>query len=270
MDKSLRVERSRTFGGVADVYARTRPAYPDRCVSWLTGGRAVKVLELGAGTGKLTAQLVRAGHDVVATEPSEPMLAHLADRLGQGRRGVACVRSTAERPPFAAGSFDVVVVAQAYHWFDTAEALPQIARVLREGGLLSLVWNIRDDSIPWVRKLSDIIGSEDHDSGELTDQVSADGLFEPVAYEKFGFWQDLDEAALVGLVESRSYVAALEPDARAELIGRVRELYAGYDRGPDGLRMRYRTDCYRARVLEQPLAADEAGPLGGEVLFGFG
>lgn len=263
--KSIREERSRTFGEVADVYERTRPSYPDRATRWLANGQVSRMLELGAGTGKLTAQLAERGHEVIATEPSSPMLERLVAALD-----VAAVRSGAEQLPFANSSFDVVVVAQAYHWFDTTKALPEIARVLRPGGLLSLVWNVRDESIPWTRKLTEIIGSEDNSPREDIDGIAASGFFEPPEHARFGFWQDLDLPGLLGLVRSRSYIAALGESERTEVMERVRELYDSYGRGPDGLRLRYRTTCYRARVIKEALAPEDVEPPGGgDLLFDF-
>lgn len=263
--KSLREERSRTFGDVADVYERTRPSYPERATRWLADGQVSRVLELGAGTGKLTAQMAAWGHEIIATEPSSPMLERLAAQLD-----VPAVRSGAEQLPFANDSFDVVVVAQAYHWFDTTKALPEIARVLRPAGLFSLIWNLRDESIPWTRKLAEIVGSEDHDLSKEIEGISGSGFFEPAEHAKFGFWQDLDLPGLLGLVQSRSYIAALSESERMEVMERVRELYDSYGRGPDGLRLRYRTDCYRARVIKDALAPEDVEPPGGgDLLFDF-
>ncbi|MGH3360437.1 MAG: class I SAM-dependent methyltransferase [Nocardioidaceae bacterium] len=266
MDDSLRRTRARTFSGVADVYARTRPGYPERAVSWLVPKPGSRVLELGAGTGKLTASLCEQGHDVVAADTSMPMLDRLASSLD-----VPTVQAAAELLPFRANSFDVVVAAQAFHWFDAERALPEIARVLRDGDELALVWNMRDESIPWARKLTEIIGSEGDDFGWLYDgPLPASPLFGPIEREDFGFWQPLDVDALQGLVRSRSYVAALPEADRQRVLDRVRELYASYERGPDGLRLRYITACFRTRVDKTALPADRIEPPGGgDLLFDF-
>ncbi|MGH3496082.1 MAG: class I SAM-dependent methyltransferase [Nocardioidaceae bacterium] len=267
MDDNLRVSRGRTFGDVADVYARARPTYPADAARWLVGDRPAKVLELGAGTGKLTASLVAQGHQVVATEPSGPMLAQLTGSLN-----VRAVRSGAEQLPFRAGTFDVVTVAQAFHWFDHERAVPEIARVLRHGGHLALVWNFRDEAIPWIRKLGQIIGSEPHgeDLNLSSGALATASLFEPVQTKHFGFWQQLDRQALLGMVESRSYIAALTPAERAEILSRVGDLYDGYERGHDGMRMRYVTECYRAQVRKDSSAdVDIEPPGGGDLLFDF-
>ena len=115
------------------------------------------MVELGAGTGKLTADLVARDHLVLATDPDERMLHRLRRRIPDAFAAVG----TAERIPVAHRSADVVVVAQAFHWFDHPVAVPEMARVLRPGGVLALVWNQRDESIPWVKRLGRLIGSQD-------------------------------------------------------------------------------------------------------------
>jgi ubiquinone/menaquinone biosynthesis C-methylase UbiE len=149
---------ARAFGSVADAYDRGRPGYPAEAAAWLVGDEPITVLEIGAGTGKLTEALVELGHEVHATDPDDAMLARLRARLPDVPTSVA----SAERLPAADASYDVVVAGQAFHWFDHDVALPEIARVLRPGGQLALVWNQRDEQIPWVRKLGRIIGNQEH------------------------------------------------------------------------------------------------------------
>ena len=120
---------ARAFGAVAEAYDRGRPGYPAAAAAWLMGGEAQVVLELGAGTGKLTRELVDQGHAVFATEPDEAMLAVLRERVPEVSAKVA----TAEEIPANDRSVDVVVVAQAFHWFDHEAALPEMARVLKPG-----------------------------------------------------------------------------------------------------------------------------------------
>src|SRR6476619_1490919 len=148
---------ARSFGSVVADSDRGRPSYPREAAAWLAGERPVTVLELGAGTGKLTAQLVALGHDVHATDPDTAMLDILRRDLPDVRTSVA----SAEEIPLPDRSVDVVVCAQAFHWFDLDRALPEIARVLRPGGRLALVWNQRDERIPWVRRLGALIGTQD-------------------------------------------------------------------------------------------------------------
>ena len=267
MDDDTRRVRSAAFSAVADVYERTRPGYPDPAVEWLLGIEPKRVLELGAGTGKLTRSLVARGHTVVATDPSAPMLAELT------RAGLP-VRTTvagAEHLPFAAQSFDAVVVSQAFHWFDLASALPEIARVLRPRGTLAVVWNLRDGSVPWVRRLTELLRNSENDAtGRMygsSDEpasvsvVEASPLFGEVESTRHRFWQQLDLAGLVGLVESRSGVALLGGDERRELIRKVEALYAEYGRDRQGMRLPYVTHSFRTTAA--PPAAPPPEPPGG-------
>jgi SAM-dependent methyltransferase len=146
--------RARSFCAVADRYARARPGYPVSAVEWLlepTPGP--DVLDLAAGTGKLTQVLVEAGAAVVAVEPDEGMRAALATAVP----GVEALAGTAESIPLPGASVDAVLVAQAFHWFDVEPACDEIARVLRPGGVLGLLWNLRDGSVPWVADLDRIL-----------------------------------------------------------------------------------------------------------------
>jgi SAM-dependent methyltransferase len=246
MSDELR-DHALSFGPVAKAYDRARPSYPGDAAAWLVGPRRSAVLELGAGTGKLTELLVAAGHDVVATDPLAEMLGHLRARVPGARTAVAA----AEHIPVASRSADVVVCAQAFHWFDHEVALAEIARVLRPGGVLALVWNARDEGIPWVRKLGTIIGSSDNRT-DLADPVTESPYFGPVEQREFRFWQSLRRDELFDLVRSRSYVAVLDDERREELLTRVGALYDDYGRGPDGMQLPYLTRCYRAVVESAP------------------
>ncbi|MGY2877156.1 SAM-dependent methyltransferase [Marmoricola sp. URHA0025 HA25] len=250
-----------SFATVSQAYDRARPSYPQDAVGWLVGSQRSTVVELGAGTGKLTELLVAAGHDVVATDPLSEMLVHLRARVPAARTAVA----TAEQIPVASCAADVVVCAQSFHWFDHEVALPEIARVLRPGGVLALVWNARDEAIPWVRKLGKIIGSSDN-RADLADPAADSEHFGDVDSQEFRFWQALRRDELFDLVRSRSYVALLEDAQRDELLTRVGALYDDYGRGPDGMQLPYITRCYRAVVRHRtpppvPRVSDGIGRL---------
>jgi SAM-dependent methyltransferase len=246
-----------SFRTVAEAYDRARPSYPEDAAGWLVGHQRSTVVELGAGTGKLTELLVAAGHDVIATDPLPEMLGHLRTRVP----GAAVAVATAECIPVASRSADVVVCAQSFHWFDHDKALPEIARVLRPGGVLALVWNARDEGIPWVRKLGALlnersIGSSDNLT-DLADPAAASEHFGPVEHAEYRFWQSLRRDDLFDLVRSRSYVALLDDAERDELLGRVGALYDDYGRGPDGMQLPYITRCYRTVVQHRtPARAD--------------
>lgn len=240
---------ARSFGAVADAYDRSRPSYPEEAATWLVGTKQSRVLELGAGTGRLTEHLLAAGHDVLATDPLPQMLTHLRRRLPDAHVAVG----TAESIPAPSRSVDVVVCAQAFHWFDHPLALAEIARVLRPGGVLALVWNARDEGIPWVRKLGALMGGGDN-RADLADPLRNSEIFGFVESREFSFWQSLRRPDLLDLVSSRSYVAVLPEDERAGLLARVGALYDDYGRGPDGMQLRYLTRCYRTTVTNQPPA----------------
>jgi len=210
-----RAALARSFGSVAGEYERARPGYPRAAVEWLAGERSVRVADLGAGTGKLTRTLVELGHDVVAIEP----LAEMRELLRATLPDVEALDGTAEAIPLPDASVDVVTAGQAYHWFDASVAVPEIARVLRPGGTLGLIWNLRDDHEPWVAALSDLLGAE-----TLTEELPHPPFFGEPAVRTFSFSQQLDAEGLVELIRSRSRCATLPADKQEELVGAVRRL----------------------------------------------
>ena len=238
---------SRSFGAVAGTYDRGRPSYPAEAVSWLVGGEAKVVLELGAGTGKLTRELVAQGHAVYATEPDAAMLEVLEANVP----GCSAKVAGAEEIPANDRSVDVVVAAQAFHWFDHDAALPEIARVLKPGGHLALAWNFFDQRIPWVRRLVEAMGEQAHHSSQSQEVVAASDLFGRVEEKTFAHWQDVNRETLVDIVASRSYVASLGEADREARLDKVRALYDDYGRGHDGMQLAYRTECFRAQVVDR-------------------
>ncbi|KQW47111.1 methyltransferase type 11 [Nocardioides sp. Root1257] len=247
---------ARSFGSVADAYDRGRPGYPAEAATWLVGDEPVTVLEIGAGTGKLTEALVAVGHDVHATDPDDAMLARLRARLPDVPTSVA----SAEELPAADGSYDVVVAGQAFHWFDLDRALPEIARVLRPGGRLALVWNQRDEQIPWVRKLGRVIGTQEHlrDAGPLVESA----YFDDVEEESFRHWQLIDRDSVQDLALSRSNLAVMDEPAREAKLAEVLALYDDYGRGMDGMQLPYLAFCFRATVAQRPAPTDPAADAG--------
>ena len=233
-----------SFASVADAYDRARPSYPTEAVAWMVGRRPATVVEVGAGTGKLTDRLLELGHDVLATDPLEEMLQHLRLRHPEARVATA----PAEAVPVATRSVDCVVAAQAFHWFDTDAALKEAARMLKPEGRIALVWNLRDERIPWVRRLGEVIGTQDQQEIDPTDALLGSQLFGYVEEATFRFWQQLRRNQLRDLVASRSNVAVMEPAARDRVLRKVDELFDQTDSGPDGLLLPYVTRCYRAVV----------------------
>ncbi len=246
--------RARSFAAVADEYDRARPSYPEAAVAWLTGGvqRGSLVLELGAGTGKLTEVLVRAGHDVVATEPLPDMVRRLRDRLP-----ISPAVANAEQIPLPSRSADVVVCGQSFHWFDHERAMAEIARVLRPGGHLALVWNRYDTGIPWVRRFQDLIAPDFGEVDDAVEPLMQTPYFGFVEMEQFRFWASHTAASLADLARSVSYFSTLDERAQGDLLRRVDDLYAGYGRGHDGMQLPYVTHCYRAVVRHDELPPEK-------------
>ena len=240
-----RHDRSLSFGCAAAAYERGRPSYPPEAIDWLLPTGARKVLDLGAGTGKLTTRLVERGLDVVAVDPIPDMLEVLRASLPETR----AVLGTAEEIPLEDNSVDAVLVAQAWHWVDPDRAIPEVARVLRRGGRLGLVWNTRDERLGWVRELGQIIGS-DGDRGRF-DVALPEPFTEPQRYQVE--WTNyLTPQALIDLVASRSYCITSPTEVRARTLEEVRELLATHPAlaNSTGLAMPYVTVCIRATLAK--------------------
>ena len=246
----------RSFGTVAAAYDRGRPTYPVEAATWLTdsaAGERRSVLELGAGTGKLTQVLVDLGHEVHATDPDARMLEVLQGKLPLTRVS----RTGAEELPLADQSVDVVVAGQAFHWFDLERALPEINRVLRPGGHLALVWNQRDDRVPWVRRLGGLIGEQDQ-RDDLGVPLEETGLFGWVEDASFKHRQHIDRETIQDLALSRSHIAVLPEDQREAKLQQVLAFYDDYGRGMDGMMLPLVARCFRAKVAEKaPVPAPE-------------
>lgn len=232
-----------SFDRAADVYDAARPSYPADAVSWLTEGMEGPVLDLGAGTGKLTAALVDRGFDVTAVDPSPEMLRVLRERLP----GVDAYEATAERIPLPDAAFGLVVSAQAWHWVDPARAVPEVARVLRPGGRLGLSWNERDESIAWVRELGELM-----DAGSAAFDDEADPLlpapFGPLEKHETRWVQSLTHDGLLDLARSRSYFITKDADGQAAVIQSLRRLLREHPdlAGHDTIELPYVTRSYRA------------------------
>jgi SAM-dependent methyltransferase len=228
----LQHPRSRSFELVADVYERGRPEYPADAIAWvadrldLRAGRTV--LDLGAGTGKLTRALVPTGAQVIAVEPGEQMLAQLRRVLPD----VEALVGGAEAIPLDDGSVDAVAVGSAFHWFRHDEAVPELHRVLRPGGAVALIWSSRDRGRPLQREISDLIKPFVPPNrpavGRSTVALAESPLFGPVEERHFPFVQRLDADGVADRIASVSFVAAAPADDRAELDRKLREVVAAH------------------------------------------
>jgi ubiquinone/menaquinone biosynthesis C-methylase UbiE len=237
--------RRTSFGSVAAQYAALRPSYPDDAVRFVLGEGPRRVLDLGAGTGLLTARLVAAGHEVVAVDPSAEMLAQLAERLPD----VALHVGSAEAIPLPDGDVDAVVAGQAAHWFDPATAAPEIARVLRPGGVVGLIWNSRDERVPWVAALGALLAEEarGHEADQTVVQRFARELGATEQCLETGFVQTVAPEQVVAGIATRSYAATMDAATRERFLGRVRDLLATHPdtRGRTALELRYVTAAHR-------------------------
>lgn len=222
-------QRALAFGPVASAYERGRPSYPDEAIAFLAERMELRpgrtVVDLAAGTGKLTRLLAGTGATVIAVEPVEGMRAELASHIP----GVEIVEGTAEATGLASESADAITAAQAFHWFDGARALPELHRVLRPGGSLAPIWNRRDLSQPLQQALHDIVDryrgdTPAHGSGAWREAFARTELFTPLEERRFAFVHELDADGLVDRVVSTSMIAALPQAERDEVAQRVRAL----------------------------------------------
>lgn len=242
--------RARSFARVADAYQAARPNYPEAAIDWLLRGLpGARVLDLAAGTGKLTESLIRRpGLAVTAVEPLAEMRLLLQARLPR----VTALPGTAEAIPLADGSVDAVMVGQAFHWFDQPAALAEIARVLVAGGVLGLLWNLRDDGVPWVNAFSRATRGAGDTASRGTDRetetLASDRSFERMEMRAFPHAEPFDRERLVAFARSTSGVASLSAGERAEVLAAVRRLPDEHPdlRGRDRFELPYRTDAVRA------------------------
>jgi SAM-dependent methyltransferase len=240
-----RAAQASSFGTVARKYAAVRPGYPVRAVRWGLPPGAEDVLDLGAGTGQVSSVLVTEGLTVSAVEPDPRMLAEL-------RRDVPAARAylgRAEQIPLPAGSVDAVLVGHAFHWFGS-EALAEMARVLRPGGTVALMWNLRDDAVDWVAKLSGLIALGAQDSTSFESPVPfSDRRFSRMVRRTFPYRQHMTREGLLALVGTRGYVLTLPDSQRYALLADVAHLMDTHPQlaGRTEFDLPYVTEVWRAQ-----------------------
>ena len=231
-ERDERLRHGSSFGAAAGAYAEHRPDYAEAAVRWalepLRAREPIRVLDLGAGTGKLTATLVGLGAEVTAVEPDPAMLAQLRRSLGS----VTALGGSAEDIPLPDASVDAVLAGQAMHWFDLDRALPEISRVLTEGGVLAGLWNVDDDRIGWVADLAEM--SKQKSSATLTrwrDGMgrsrherllqAGSGRFEPAEVREFEHGQRRTARSLAATIATHSHLLVMESAERASLLAQV-------------------------------------------------
>ena len=217
------------YGRGAGTYVRGRPDFPPAALDWLRRDLGLQpgrsVVDLGAGTGKFTRLLVETGATVTAVEPVTAML----DRLTHDLPSVTALRGSAQRIPLPDSSADAVVCAQSFHWFASAESLAGIHRVLKPGGVLGLIWNVRDQSVPWVAELTHIMAPYEgdaprYDHGEWRAAFPAKGFGELRERSFPNVHVGSPEQVIVDRMASVSFIAALDDASRTRVLDQVRAL----------------------------------------------
>ncbi|MFJ6651983.1 class I SAM-dependent methyltransferase [Microbacterium sp. NPDC091313] len=213
-----REEMSTSFGAHAGVYEAGRPDYPADAVAWLLEparrpGHALRVADVGAGTGKLTRVARELGAEAVAIDPDAEMLAALRDAVP----GVPTFLGRAEELPLPDAAVDALLYGQAWHWVDVPDASAEAGRVLRRGGVLALVWNIRDESVPWVRALTAAMRGSNAEEllAGAGPQVAAPFL--GLERRTWSWSRAITRAGLLAMARSRSYVITAGADERARV-----------------------------------------------------
>jgi SAM-dependent methyltransferase len=243
------------YSRAAEIYSRGRPDFPPQALAWLRtdlGMRAgMTAVEIGAGTGKFTRQLAATGALVVALDPVSEMLSRLAVDLPD----VVALRGQADSLPLASGVCDAVLCAQSFHWFATRAALAQMRRVLRPGGVLGLIWNVRDPTVDWVTRLTQIMAPFEgdaprYDHGEWRSVFPARG-FGTLHESSFAHAHaGAPEQVIADRVASVSFIAALDAPARVRVLDQVRALIAATPAlaGRDSVEFPYVTRVYWCRA----------------------
>jgi ubiquinone/menaquinone biosynthesis C-methylase UbiE len=244
-----KLTRAASFERAAAEYDRGRPIYPPEAVEWMLPAGVRDALDLGAGTGKFTGLLAVRELRVTAVDPSPAML----ERLRASVPGVSTLEGTAERIPMPDSSVDVVTSAQAWHWVDETLAFPEVARVLRPGGTLALVWNFRSNNEGWRGEFARII--DDRVESEELARVLAGATpsqFEEFQHEAFPWTQTVDRDRLLDLVASRSVFITASDEERASVLARVSHLLDTHPelRGRTFYDLDYRAHAFRARKRE--------------------
>jgi len=242
VEQDLRLLHRSSFGTAAGAYAEHRPDYAPAAVRWaLEHAPGPRVLDLGAGTGKLTATLVALGAEVVAVEPDPAMLAELRRALSE----VRALRGSAETLPLPDASVDAVLAGNAMHWFDMIVAGPEIARVLAPGGILAGLWNVIDDRVEWAARLERASGSAaigPRDTLTNWRAATADmhlprtgaARFDSPEQAEFPHGQRRTADSLVATLATRAGMLVMPEPERETTLGRIRAFLASTPETADG------------------------------------
>ena len=251
-----REEMSTSFGTASGTYEHGRPDYPSAAVEWMLqpvrhDDRALRVADIGAGTGKLTRVAVELGAEVVAIDPDPAMLAELRAQV----HGVPTFVGSAERMPLPDASVDALLFGQAWHWVDPAAGSAEAGRVLRSGGVLGLIWNLRDDSVPWVARLTEAMHGSHAEQLLAEDGVRVEAPFSGLEERTWSWTRRMGREALLAMAASRSYVITAAEADRGRILDAVGELFDANRRldgdGAEVVDLPYRTRAFRG-IRPQP------------------
>ena len=248
---------ARGFSAAADAYERSRPDYPQAAIEQLADRLELRpgrtVLDVGAGTGKLTRLLLPTGARTLALEP----VAEMRAKLVATAPGAEVLDGLAEAVPLPDGSIDAAVCAQAFHWFDAPRALEELHRVLRPGAWLILIWNVRDEAIPWVKAMGDLVADLQENIPRHQDEawrpaVDASPWFDAVESTTFPHGQVLSPDGVLDRLASMSAVAAATPEVRDRLLAAVAEILRrdADTAGRDEIVLPYTTELHWLRRLD--------------------
>jgi len=254
MTHSLHTAAAQGFTNEAQAYSRGRPDYPQQLNPWLINRVGIApgtlCVDVGAGTGKFTRQLVATGAKVVAVEPVDAMREQLTASLA----AITALSGTAQELPLGDQTVDIITCAQAFHWFASGAALTEFHRVLKPGGRLALIWNVRDEAVDWVHTLTDIITPYEGDAprfykGDWQQPFAQDQgkYFTTLEESRFDYVHEgSPEQVIMDRFMSVSFIAALAPEANAKVRRQIEELIATHPdlRGKTRLRFPYTTRAF--------------------------
>jgi SAM-dependent methyltransferase len=244
-----RQERAMSFGSIAEDYDGLRPQAPQQAVDWLVPPGCEVAVDVGAGTGLFTRTLVDRAAQVIAVEPDARMRKVLTARSP----GVRVVEGCGESIPLADASANAVFVSSAWHWMDHERAVPEIGRVLRDGGRFGLIWTSRDRKVDWVRNLDGLRG-QDTSQAESADRfrrrldvvLPAPPIFHNIARDTFGFVRTMTVEDVVAMLGTYSRVIVASPADRAQRLAEARAALQARFPGADVIEIPMRAWCRRA------------------------
>ncbi len=242
-------EMATSFGAESGAYEQGRPGYPDEAVAWLleSTGPHPRVADIGAGTGKLTRVVQRFAGEVIAVEPDAGML----DALRLAVPGVETLIGTAEQLDLPDASVDAAVFGQAWHWVEPDVASAEVGRIVKPGGILGLIWNIRDESVPWVARLTEIMKGSHAEEMLAAGPPRVAAPFGELEARQWHWSRRITREQLTAMVRSRSYIITASADEKARI---ERDIAALFDEvgavGDATVDLPYVTHGFRARRVD--------------------